>query len=226
MRDRTRSFGVAAVIVGLALTFVAGCMERAAKETAATPVPEKNLEAKKPVDGPETATFGSGCFWCTEAVFQNLKGVQSVTSGYSGGSVKKPTYEQICTGTTGHAEVIRISFDPALIAYKDLLEVFFETHDPTTLDRQGPDTGTQYRSVVFYHSAAQKEVAEKAKAALDRAGVFPAPIVTQIAPVAEYYPAEDYHQNFYETNPGHPYCRAWIPTKLKKLRAVFQDKVK
>ena len=225
MDHKTRGMRIA--IAGLMATIlVAGCMERAAKETAAPKPSAKKSEPMPPVDGVETATFGSGCFWCTEAVFQNLKGVQTVTSGYSGGSVKNPTYEQICTKTTGHAEVIQITFDPAAVSYKDLLEVFWHTHDPTTRDRQGGDVGPQYRSVVFYHNDKQKDLATKAKAALDEAKVFPAPIVTEIEPISAFYPAEDYHQNYYEAHSGQPYCRNVIGPKLEKLHKVFQDKLR
>ena len=173
-----------------------------------------------------TATFGNGCFWCTEAVFQRLKGVKTVVSGYSGGSVKNPTYRQVCTGTTGHAEAIQITYDPKEISYEDLLAVFWHTHDPTTKDRQGNDVGTQYRSVIFYHSDEQKQLAEENKKKLDESGLFRAPIVTEIVPSTEFYRAEDYHQNYYNQNSGQPYCRAMIGPKLEKLKKVFKDKLK
>ena len=146
----------------------------------------------------ELATFGSGCFWCTEAIFQSLKGVESVVSGYSGGSVENPSYEQVCSGTTGHAEVTQIQYDPNVISFKKLLEVFWKTHDPTTLNRQGADVGTQYRSAIFYHSEKQRELAEKYKKRLDESGAFPNPIVTEITAFTQFYPAEDYHQNYYD----------------------------
>ena len=175
----------------------------------------------------ETATFGAGCFWCVEAVFQKLKGVESVTSGYMGGHTDNPTYKQICTGTTGHAEIIQIEFDPTVIEFKDLLQVFWKTHDPTTLNRQGNDTGTQYRSVVFYHNDTQKELAEKYKAKLDELGAYRAPIVTEITAATKFYPAEGYHQNFWNTQgQGSGYCQAVIPPKLEKLKAAFADKLK
>lgn len=174
----------------------------------------------------QAATFGNGCFWCTEAVFLRLKGVLSAKSGYSGGAVDNPTYKQICTGTTGHAEVIQIAFDPAVISYKDLLAVFFQTHDPTTLNRQGNDVGTQYRSVIFYHDDAQKQTAIAAKKALDEAKIYPDPIVTEISPAAKFYSAEDYHQDYFANNEFQPYCQFVIRPKLEKLQAVFRDKLK
>jgi peptide-methionine (S)-S-oxide reductase len=174
----------------------------------------------------EKATFGCGCFWCTEAVLQQLKGVHSVVSGYSGGGLPNPTYRDVCSGTTGHAEVIQISFDPKVISYPELLEVFWKTHDPTTLNRQGNDVGTQYRSVVFYHSDEQREQAEHIKRKLDESGAWGAPIVTEIAPLAAFYPAETYHQNYYNDNPRQPYCSVVIGPKLDKVKKVFQDKLK
>ena len=176
--------------------------------------------------GSATATFGNGCFWCTEAVFQRLKGVHHVVSGFSGGSVKNPTYQQVCTGTTGHAEAIQITYDPKEISYEDLLAVFWHTHDPTTKDRQGNDVGTQYRSAIFYHSDEQKQLAEKNKKKLDESGLFRAPIVTEIVPFTEFFRAEDYHQDYYNQNSRQPYCRAIIGPKLEKLKAAFKDKLK
>ena len=175
----------------------------------------------------ETATFGAGCFWCVEAVFQKLKGVESVESGYMGGHTIDPTYKQICTGTTGHAEIIQIKFDPAVITFKELLEVFWKTHDPTTLNKQGNDVGTQYRSAVFYNNDTQKELAEKYKSKLNESGAFRAPIVTEVTAATQYYPAEKYHQNYWNTQgQGNRYCRAVIPAKLEKLKAAFADKLK
>lgn len=174
----------------------------------------------------DTATFGAGCFWCVEAVFQELKGVKSVTSGYTGGFVKNPTYKEVCTGRTGHAEVARIVYDPSVIGYDELLEVFWKTHDPTTLNRQGNDVGTQYRSAVFYHNAEQKEKAEYYKGKLDESGAFPAPIVTTIEEMKEFYPAEDYHQNYYLENTSQPYCTFVIGPKMEKFRKAFSDKLK
>lgn len=174
----------------------------------------------------ELATLGSGCFWCTEAVFQQMKGVTGAVSGYSGGHVPNPTYKQICTGTTGHAEVVQVTFDPRAISYPQLLEVFWRSHDPTTPDRQGNDVGPQYRSVIFTHSDRQRETAERYKAAIDAAGVFPRPVVTEIVPFAAFYPAEADHQDFYARNPRQGYCRVVIGPKLDKLRKVFHDRLK
>ncbi len=172
------------------------------------------------------ATFGSGCFWCTEAVFQQIKGVRKVESGYSGGSVVNPTYAQICSGTTGHAEVVRVTFDPAVVSYPELLEVFWRTHDPTTPNRQGYDSGPQYRSVVFAHSDRQQRLAVTYKRRIDEAGVYPNPLVTEVVPFAAFYPAEADHQNYFASNPRQPYCRAVIGPQVEKLRAVFRDKLK
>jgi len=174
----------------------------------------------------DTATFGSGCFWCTEAVFQQLKGVRSAISGYSGGQTKNPTYEDVCAGATGHAEVIQVVFDPREISYPELLEVFWKTHDPTTLNRQGADVGTQYRSAIFYHNDEQQRQAERYKRELDAAGAFAKPIVTEIMPFSEFYPAEGYHQKYFQSNPRQPYCAAIIRPKVDKVRQVFADKLK
>lgn len=172
------------------------------------------------------ATFGAGCFWCVEAVFQQLEGVEKVESGYSGGHVKKPTYKEVCTGNTGHAEVIQITYDPNIISFEELLEVFWKTHDPTTLNRQGNDVGTQYRSVIFYHDENQKALAEKYKKKLEEEGVFDDPIVTEISPFTEFYVAEDYHQNYFNENGGQPYCSFVIAPKVEKFKKVFKDKLK
>ena len=174
----------------------------------------------------ETATFAAGCFWCVEAIFENLAGVEKVTSGYSGGKVKNPAYREVVTGRTGHAEAIRITYDPEIIGYYELLEVFWSTHDPTTLNRQGADVGTQYRSAIYYHDENQKQLAEKYKKALDESGAFSNPIVTEIVPMTEFYPAEDYHQDYYALNPSQPYCRIVIVPKLEKFKKVFKDKLK
>ena len=174
----------------------------------------------------ETATFGAGCFWCTEAVFQRLKGVYSVVSGYSGGHVKNPTYQQVCSGSTGHAEAIQVTFDPSQIAYAELLEVFWKTHDPTTLNRQGPDVCTQYRSVIFHHSDEQRKLAQKCRDELDAAKVFRGPIVTQIVAFREFYRAEDYHQDYYDLHRQQPYCAKVIRPKMDKLEKVFRDRLK
>lgn len=175
----------------------------------------------------DTATFGTGCFWCTEAVFQELEGVISVTSGYSGGHVANPSYRDVCTGETGHAECVQIVYDSSKISFDELLEVFWEVHDPTTLNRQGADVGTQYRSVIFYHNAEQKQKAEKYKAALDKAGAFNNPIVTAIDPFTKFYKAENYHQEYYELNKNtNPYCSIVIAPKLEKFEKVFKNKLK
>ncbi len=172
------------------------------------------------------ATFGAGCFWCVEAVFQRLKGVDKVVSGYAGGLVDHPTYEQVCTGATGHAEVCQILYDPAMISYDELLEVFWKTHDPTTLNRQGSDVGTQYRSAIFYHDEEQKKLAESYRRKLDDEHIWDHPIVTEIVPFRKFWPAEDYHQNYYNANSGRSYCQLVINPKLAKLKKVFADKLK
>lgn len=174
----------------------------------------------------EKATFGGGCFWCTEAVFQDLAGVQKVESGYAGGHMENPTYKQVTSGTTGHAEVLQITYDPDAISYDELLEVFWETHDPTTLNRQGNDIGPQYRSIVLYHNDEQREKAEKYLKELDASGAFDAPIVTTVEPLQEFYPAEDYHQNYFNTHGHEPYCSFVIRPKVDKFRKVFADKLK
>ena len=173
----------------------------------------------------EEATFGSGCFWCTEAVFESVRGVERVESGYAGGSVPDPSYEQVCSGTTGHAEVIRITFDPGTISYADLLRIFFATHDPTTLNRQGADVGTQYRSVIFPHSPAQERVAREVIGQLESEQLFDDPIVTTIEPEAEFFPAEAYHHQYYRTNPRQGYCQVVIAPKLAKFRQQFAERL-
>ncbi len=174
----------------------------------------------------DTATFGAGCFWCVEAVFQQLDGVLKVTSGYSGGHIANPTYEQVCSKTTGHVEVCRIVYDPKQISFDELLSVFWKTHDPTTVDQQGNDHGPQYRSAIFYHNDEQKRIAEKYKEELNKSGAWPNPVVTTIEPLKNYYPAEDYHQNYYNSNGGQMYCRYVIQPKLEKFEKVFKDKLK
>jgi peptide-methionine (S)-S-oxide reductase len=171
----------------------------------------------------ETATFAGGCFWCTEAVFRRLKGVETVMPGYTGGELANPTYEQVCSGRTGHAEAVQIVFDNEVISYEQLLEVFFELHDPTTLNRQGADVGTQYRSAIFYHDDAQKEKAERVKAEVDQSGHYQNKLVTEIAPYTEYYAAEEYHKDFYERNPTYPYCNVVIDPKITKLYKSFSE---
>ena len=174
----------------------------------------------------DTATFGTGCFWCTEAIFQQLEGVEKVTSGYSGGTVPNPTYEQVCSKTTGHAECLNIMYDPAKISFDELLEVFWQTHDPTTLNRQGADVGTQYRSVVFYHNEEQKGKTAKYKADLDKSGAFNNPIVTTLEPFTIFYPADEEHQNYYRSNGSQGYCQFVIRPKVEKFEKVFKSKLK
>jgi len=174
----------------------------------------------------EIATLGGGCFWCTEAVIQRLKGVVSVTSGYSGGKVKNPSYEEVCTGNTGHTEVIQISFDPQKVTFEKILEVFWQAHDPTTLNRQGNDIGFQYRSVIFYHDKKQKEIAEKEKKELINSGIWSDPVVTAIEPFSNFYQAEKEHQNYYNRNSNQPYCIYVIDPKVKKLKKNFRNLLK
>ncbi|MCZ4242478.1 peptide-methionine (S)-S-oxide reductase MsrA [Pedobacter punctiformis] len=174
----------------------------------------------------QTATFGGGCFWCTEAVFQTLNGVNQVTSGYMGGELKHPTYMEICNGDTGHAEVIQIQFDETIISFQELLLIFFKTHNPTTLNKQGNDIGTQYRSVIFYDNPEQKKQAEEMIDELTRQLVFDQPIITEITPVSEFYEAEDYHQNYFSENQSKPYCAFVIQPKLNKFTADFKEKIK
>ncbi|MEO7307242.1 MAG: peptide-methionine (S)-S-oxide reductase MsrA [Ferruginibacter sp.] len=174
----------------------------------------------------DTATFGTGCFWCTEAIFQQLEGVEKVTSGYSGGTVPNPTYEEVCSKTTGHAECLNIMYDPKKISFDELLEIFWQTHDPTTLNRQGADVGTQYRSVVFYHNEEQMTKTAKYKAELDKSGAFDNPIVTTLEPFTVFYPAEEYHQNYYNSNTGQGYCQFVIRPKVEKFEKVFKSKLK
>lgn len=172
------------------------------------------------------ATFGSGCFWCTEAIFLSVKGVTSVMPGYAGGHVENPTYEQVASRTTGHAEVARIDFDPTVISYEQLVEVFFGSHNPTTLNRQGNDVGEEYRSVIFFHDEAQRKIAEAVKAKLEADKVFDAPMVTAIEPLKNFFPAEEYHRNYYAKNPDQPYCQAVISPKLAKFRQYYAHLLK
>jgi len=174
----------------------------------------------------EIATLAGGCFWCLEAVFDQLRGVQKVESGYAGGDLANPTYKQVCSGTTGHAEVVQITYDPEAISYRDLLAVFFTVHDPTTLNRQGHDVGTQYRSAIFYHSPEQKDIAEEIIAELESAKVWDNPIVTEVKALNVFYPAEDYHRDYYSRNSNQPYCQAVIAPKVAKLRKQHLDKLK
>ncbi len=174
----------------------------------------------------ETATLGGGCFWCLEAVFENLRGVDRVVSGYAGGSLPDPSYPLVCSGTTGHAEVVQVTFDPAVVSFREVLDVFFATHDPTTLNRQGPDVGTQYRSAIFYHSPEQKRIAGERIAELNAAGIWDRPIVTDVVPLETFYPAEEYHQGYFRSNPRQPYCQAVVSPKVAKFRKQFASKLK
>lgn len=205
----------AALVVGLLATFGSSPTESAPQKRAA-PTPE----------GSHELVVGGGCFWCVEAVFERLKGVHSVENGYAGGPKPNPTYREVTTGTTGHAEVVKIVYDPNVVSRDDLLRVFFTTHDPTTLNRQGADVGTQYRSAIFCHSEEQRRIAEEYKRRLDASGAFPAPIVTEIAPASSFYKAEDYHQDYYAQNGSQGYCQMVIRPKLEKFRKVFADKLK
>ena len=174
----------------------------------------------------EVATLAGGCFWCLDAVFRGLKGVEHVVSGYAGGTVPDPSYEAVCTGRTGHAEVVQVTFDPAVLSYRDLVEVFFGIHDPTTLNRQGADVGTQYRSAIYYHSPEQERTAREVIAEIERDGVFDAPVVTEVAPFTVFYPAEEYHQDYFRRNPGQGYCRAVIAPKVAKFRREHLERLK
>ncbi|WP_188814118.1 peptide-methionine (S)-S-oxide reductase MsrA [Hymenobacter cavernae] len=174
----------------------------------------------------ELATFGAGCFWCTEAVFQDLEGVEKVESGYAGGRISNPTYKEVCSGLTGHAEVVNITYNPSKVSFEELLEVFWKTHDPTTLNRQGNDVGTQYRSVIYYHNDEQKRLAEEYKKKLNDAHAFPNPVVTEITAAPTFYKAENYHQDYYNLNGTQPYCQFVVKPKVDKVRAVFGDKLK
>ncbi|MET0634774.1 MAG: peptide-methionine (S)-S-oxide reductase MsrA [Chitinophagaceae bacterium] len=222
---RSASLGLATCLI--TLISLVSCAQKKIDEKIKTPV--AGVTQATPVNNPgtETATFANGCFWCTEAIFEQLDGVISATAGYTDGHVANPTYKEVCTGNTGHAEALQIVYDPSKISFDELLEVFWETHDPTTLNRQGADVGTQYRSGIYYHDAAQKAEAEKYKAELDKSGAFNNPIVTEIKPYTNFYPAEDYHQDYFANNEnGNPYCKIVIRPKLDKFREVFKDKLK
>ena len=225
---------LALVVLSIAtlFTLLTACENSISKEDRPVAIVEEQPESEVKMvaheadDGLEVATLGSGCFWCTEAVFRELKGVKSAVSGYSGGAVPNPTYKAVCTGTTGHAEVIQVTFDPEIIPFTDILKVFWETHDPTTLNRQGADVGTQYRSAVFYHNEKQKEEATAYKKQLDESGQFKSPIVTEITEFQKFYPAEDYHQDYFKLNPNQQYCQFVIRPKLEKFRSKFSEKLK
>jgi peptide-methionine (S)-S-oxide reductase len=185
-----------------------------------------NDKRPEDVSRKEVATLGGGCFWCLEAVFEELRGVQEVVSGYSGGTVPDPTYEQVCTGTTDHAEVVQVTFDPEAVSFREILEIYLSIHDPTTLNRQGADVGTQYRSVIFYHTPEQKRVAEEVIAQLEEAGIWDDPIVTEVTPASVFYAAEDYHQEYFRRNRGQPYCQVVVAPKVAKFRKQHLDKLK
>ena len=207
------------LLLGLSLV---SCAQSTSQPTSTQNIEKENVMQK---DGLSTATFGAGCFWCVEALFQDLKGVELVESGYSGGKVKNPGYREVCTGMTGHAEVIHVHFDPKVISFEDLTKVFFTTHDPTTLNRQGADEGTQYRSAIFYHDEEQKTVAEQVKKDFAPT-IWDDPIVTEIAPFSAFYKAEDYHQNYFKENGDQPYCRIVINPKVQKFRKMYADMLK
>ena len=209
------------------LAAVSSCGQRNSQSTTAmSTTTTKNNATSKTGKDVQLATFGSGCFWCTEAIFQDVQGVIKVESGYSGGTVKNPTYKEVCNGTTGHAEVVQITYDAAVVSFDELLEIFWKTHDPTTLNRQGNDVGTQYRSAIFYHNENQKQLAETYKSKLDESGAFDSPIVTEITPFTTFYKAEDYHQNYYNLNGNVPYCTFVIQPKVEKFKKVFADKLR
>jgi peptide-methionine (S)-S-oxide reductase len=228
------------ILTPLALLAVAvGCQQRASSPIAATKKAVNDITKEsesiimaadaRPTSSNaklEKATFGSGCFWCTEAVFQNLRGVESVVSGYSNGDVENPTYEDVCTGRTGYAEVIQVTYDPAVIKFEDLLKVFWQTHDPTTPNQQGHDVGTQYRSGVFYHTDDQRKIAEQYKQQLDASKTFTRPIVTEITAIKNFYPAEKYHQNYFNANPAQSYCQFVIRPKVEKFNKEFKALLK
>ena len=214
------------ICLGLALAASVALPEGAFGQT--TRNTRRSMNENKAADKPaklEVATLGAGCFWCVEAVFEQLKGVAKVESGYAGGSVENPKYQQVCTGQTGHAEVCQVYFDPTVISYPEVLEVFFKTHDPTTLNRQGPDTGTQYRSAIFFHDDEQRKIAEQYRAQLDASGTWDNPIVTEIVPFTKFYPAESYHQDYFRLNPGQGYCSMVIQPKVTKFKKEFREKL-
>ena len=214
------------LIIGL-IIFLTSVTGYSCKEVKSTKIESEKSEMDSTQDmNLEKATFGGGCFWCTEAIYERVEGVHSVVSGYAGGTVKNPTYKQVCDGTTGHAEVTQITYDPKVVSYDELLEIFFKTHDPTTLNRQGADVGTQYRSVIFYHNDEQKNKAEYYKKELSKSGAWDNPVVTEISPVTNFYHAEDYHQDYYANNPNQGYCAFVIGPKVEKFEKVFKNKLK
>ncbi|HZO91818.1 MAG TPA: peptide-methionine (S)-S-oxide reductase MsrA [Chthonomonadaceae bacterium] len=220
-----------ALLFAMALSGLAGALTGCASQQPAQQQDKsvRRQQSMQPLSvppGKEIATLAGGCFWCTEAIFRDLKGVEKVEPGYAGGQTAHPTYEQVCTGTTGHAEAIQITFDPKVISYHDLLEIFFTTHDPTTRNRQGADVGTQYRSAIFYHSPEQKETALQVIKEIEAARIWPAPIVTEVVPFTNFYPAEDYHRDYFERNPEQFYCQAVIAPKVAKFREHYRNKLK
>lgn len=225
----TKKINKEAVTLVAALFFMVACAQAPSADKSnmtTTNTPAAQAKPQHPSSSIDTATFGAGCFWCVEAVFQRLEGVLTVKSGYAGGKIKNPTYKEVCSGLTGHAEVCQITFDTTKVSYDELLEVFWKTHDPTTLNRQGNDAGTQYRSAVFYHNEDQHQKAEHYKKELGASGAFDAPITTEITPYNNYYPAEDYHQNYFNQNGQEGYCRFVIQPKVEKFEKVFKDKLK
>lgn len=208
------------------ILFVITLTPMGCNKTKFSEIKEKKTIMNESNSNMDTVTFGSGCFWCTEAIFERVKGVTSVVSGYSGGTVKNPTYEEVCEGTTGHAECTQITFDPSIISFDELLEIFWKTHDPTTLNRQGNDVGTQYRSVIFYHNIEQKQKAEYYKQKLNDEKIWDKPIVTEITRFEKFYPAENYHQEYYDKNPNQGYCVYVITPKVEKFEKIFQEKLK
>jgi len=211
------------LILAVSLAVMWGCNN---KSTNAQSEIGSDKGADQKMENLEKATFGSGCFWCTEAVFERLNGVHKVVSGYAGGTVENPTYEEVCSGTTEHAEVTQVTYDPNVITYDELLEVFWKTHDPTTLNRQGNDVGPQYRSVIFYHNEEQKQLAEKYKEELNKSGAWDKLIVTEISPLTNFFSAEGYHQDYYNNNPNQGYCAFVIAPKVEKFEKVFKEKLK
>lgn len=221
---------IGAILIATLVVLLAGCSRPPLSETIEgsrpTAMQQMPTTEMTPPAGRRVATFAGGCFWCTEAIFTELKGVDKVVSGYSGGHVPNPTYRQVCGGDTGHAEAINITFDPAVVSYKDLLRIFFTTHDPTTLNRQGADVGTQYRSAVFYHDEEQKRDAEEVIKEVSAERIWPGKIVTEVTPLTNFYPAEDYHQEYFAQNPNQGYCQVVIAPKVAKFRAKYRDKLK
>lgn len=228
MKHTTNKFKMAVTIVA-AVFFVSACGQTKTTNEKTIMTNTSTYEADLKADNIgniDTATFGAGCFWCVEAVFQRLDGVMSIKSGYSGGTIKNPSYKEVCMGTTGHAEVCQIIFDKSKISFDELLEVFWKTHDPTTLNRQGNDIGAQYRSVIFYHHLTQKKLAEKYKKEINESGAYPKPIITEISPLINYYEAENYHQNYYNLNASEGYCQYVIQPKVEKFEKIFKSKLK